>query len=173
MRVHSIRVLSEFTLLLFCDIVLISWSEILATLLRAVDFNLALGIIGSVVTLKLLWSVRAMGRSPKHKTIRIKQTRLPSSVVLVPRGISLSRTSQVKPYGPTYGYSSYRVLSPAAYVGLFIVLLFLLFIYLGYYCITRMEEDEIEIEYDAESENTGNYDQQYDCEGLLSKNKSS
>lgn len=116
-----------------------------------------------------------MGRSPKHKTIRIKQTRLPSPVVLVPRGISHSRSSitQVKPNGITYGYSSYRVLSPAAYVGLFIVLLFLLFIYVGYYCITRTEEFEIEIEYDAESENTGNYDQPYDCEGLLSKNKSS
>lgn len=101
-----------------------------------------------------------MGRALKRKTIRIKQTRLPSPVVLIPRGISHTRTSisQVKPYGTTYGYRSYRVLSPGAYVGLFIVLVVLLFIYLCYYCINSAEENEIEIEYDTESEYTGNYD---------------
>lgn len=63
----------------------------------------------------------------------------------------------------SYGHTSYRVVSPAAYVGIFIVLLVLLVIYACYYYSTHTEEYEIEIECESESDNAGNYDQHFNC----------
>lgn len=96
-----------------------------------------------------------MGKIKSIK-IRTKHTyhHIPKPVITV--GRSHSHTI-------SYGHTTPIVVSPVAYVGLFIVLLVILIVYACYYYSRRTEEYEIEIEYESESENAGNYDQHFNC----------